>query len=198
MKLNFDKYADGLVPAVVQDAASGAVLMHAYVNREAFEKMLASGYATFYSRSRQRLWTKGETSGNTLRVVRLSTDCDSDALLIIAAPAGPVCHLGTASCFGNDSNPFYANLADLERTVSDRLANPKPGSYVGRLYAEGIARIAQKLGEEAVETVIAAMENDSEKLIDESADLLFHLIVLLRAKGLSLADVIEELDKRRG
>lgn len=198
MKLNFDKYADGLVPTVVQDAATGTVLMHAYVNREAFEKTLTGGYATFYSRSRGRLWTKGETSGNTLRVVRLSTDCDGDALLIIAEPAGPVCHLGTASCFGNDSSPFYANLAALERTVSDRLENPKPGSYVGRLYAEGIARIAQKLGEEAVETVIAAIGNDSEKLIDESADLLFHLILLLGAKGLSLADVIEELDNRRG
>ncbi|MER3430332.1 MAG: bifunctional phosphoribosyl-AMP cyclohydrolase/phosphoribosyl-ATP diphosphatase [Blastocatellia bacterium] len=197
MNLNFDKYPDGLVPAVVQDASSGAVLMHAYVSREAFEKTLATGYATFYSRSRRRLWTKGETSGNTLRVVRLSTDCDNDALLIIAAPAGPVCHLGTASCFGDEANPFYASLAELERTVSDRFANPKPESYVSGLYTQGMSRIAQKLGEEAVETVIAAIEDDTEKFIGEAADLIFHLIVLLRAKGLALAEIILELEKRR-
>lgn len=197
MNLDFEKYADDLMPAVVQDASTGTVLMHAYVNREAFEKMLETGLATFYSRSRQRLWTKGETSGNTLRIRDLHTDCDNDALLIVAEPAGPTCHLGTQSCFGTAGVSIYAGLAELEKVVAERLANPQPDSYVAQLMAEGASRIAQKLGEEAVETVIASLETDDEKFISEAADLLFHLIVLIQSKGHGLRDVTAELNRRR-
>lgn len=197
MNLDFEKYENGLVPAVVQDAETGTVLMHAYVSRESLAITIETGLATFYSRSRGRLWTKGESSGNTLRVKKLQADCDNDALLIIAEPAGPVCHLGTKSCFGTDVDTRYSGISEAERIVADRFANPRPESYVSGLSAAGTHRIAQKVGEEAVETVIAAVENNREKFVEEAADLLFHLIVLLHAKGLSLTDISDELKRRR-
>jgi phosphoribosyl-AMP cyclohydrolase / phosphoribosyl-ATP pyrophosphohydrolase len=186
---------DGLLPAIVQHAVTGAVLMLAYMNRDAYVETLACGEAVFFSRSRGRLWRKGETSGNVLRVVEITADCDADTLLLRAQPAGPTCHLGTTSCFG--ARPVATLLDELEGVIDARLAERPEDSYVARLAAAGPARAAQKLGEEGVETALAAVTRDDEGLAEESADLLFHLLVLLRIRGLSLQNVLAKLAARR-
>jgi len=187
--------SDGLLPAVVQHALSGAVLMLGYMNRESYDATLACGEAVFFSRSRGRLWRKGETSGNLLKVVEIRADCDADALLLRAEPVGPTCHLGTRSCFGE---PLAATLLDeLEAVIAARLEERPEDSYVARLAAAGPARAAQKLGEEGVETALAAVTRDDDGLAEESADLLFHLLVLLRIRGLPLEAVLARLAARR-
>jgi phosphoribosyl-ATP pyrophosphohydrolase/phosphoribosyl-AMP cyclohydrolase len=190
----------GLIPAVVQDASSGAVLMLGYMNREALEATEASGRVTFWSRSKGRLWTKGETSGHILEVCSISVDCDRDALLILAQPMGPVCHLGTATCWGADAPHALAQrlafLGRLEQIIAQRIADPPPGSYTAKLVEEGLTRIAQKVGEEAVELALAAVAQDDEAVIGEAADLVYHTALLLQAKGLSLAQVAAELESR--
>jgi len=189
----------GLLPAVVQHACSGKVLMLGYMNAEALERTLTERRVTFYSRSRQRLWTKGETSGNFLSLVDLATDCDSDALLVQAEPAGPTCHLGTESCFskaGRTSAESLAFLSTLEGIIARRIEDRPDGSYTARLYGEGPGRIAQKLGEEGVELALAAVSRDDDAVLAESADLLYHLLLLLKARGLSLARAVAELTSR--
>lgn len=194
MNLKSEKYADGLVPAIVQDAKTRTVLMLGYMNREAFESTTRTGNVTFFSRSRQALWVKGETSGNYLKLVSVIEDCDSDAVLVLANPTGPTCHSGATTCFGEME---MDTLAQLESVIADRRANPIEDSYVSKLFAKGINKIAQKVGEEAVEVVIAAKDNDIEDFKNEAADLLFHYLILLNAKGVSLDDVVEVLKKRR-
>lgn len=187
----------GLLPVVVQDAATGAVLMVAFADREAVERTVATGEAWFWSRSRGRLWRKGETSGNVLDVVSVTADCDSDALLVRARPRGPTCHRGTASCF-EPAVPGL-ELGWLARVVAERRTADVAASYTARLFAEGLPRIAQKVGEEGVETVIAgldASEKGRERLVTESADLLFHLLVLLEARGVAPEEVARELERR--
>ncbi len=193
----------GLIPAIVQDVASGRVLMLGYQDREAFERTLATGRVWFYSRSRQRLWQKGETSGNELRVRQVVADCDGDALLILAEPAGPTCHTGAEACFFNrvsgpedDWLPLSRVPEALFRVILDRQQNPRPESYVSALLAGGVDRVAQKVGEEAVETVIAAKNDDTRALVRELADLWFHSLVLMAARGLRPADVWAELARR--
>jgi len=194
--LDFDQ-GDGLIPAVVQDADTGEVLMLAYMNRLAVETTLASGKVTFFSRSRKQLWTKGESSGNFLELIGLEADCDQDTLLVHARPSGPVCHLGTRTCFGDQARPPLAFLGRLSRLIEQRSRARPAGSYTTELFESGIHRMAQKVGEEGVETVLAAtLEDDS--IIDESADLLFHLVVLLRARGFGLEDVASRLAERHG
>lgn len=193
------KKGDGLLPAIVQHAGTGRVLMLGYMNPAALRETLAHGRVVFYSRSRQTLWTKGETSGHYLNVVDVSTDCDSDALLVLADPVGPTCHKGTESCFA-EAAPADAQrlafLALLERIIANRIADQPEGSYTARLFAEGPGRIAQKLGEEGVETALAAVSRDDEGLVSECADLLFHLLVLLKSRDLTLERVVEELRAR--
>ena len=191
----------GLIPAIAQDAATGEVLMLAWMNEESLRLTLESGFATYYSRSRQQLWRKGETSGHTQRVIRLSYDCDGDAILMQLEQIGPACHTGKKSCFHNpvvDGNlPATAGIMDvIESTVADRAANPKPGSYTNYLLDKGAEKICKKVGEEATETVIAAMKGDSDGLAGEVADLLYHLAVLLQSQGLEWRDVWEVLRKR--
>ena len=197
-KVDFEKI-QGLVPAIVQDADTGAVLMLAYMNREALEQTLARKRAVFFSRSKQRLWEKGETTGHTLDVVDVALDCDNDTLLVTARPRGPACHNGTVTCFGNEPRSAVGSiafLAKLESVIAQR-ANDKPeASYTARLLEKGLSRIAQKVGEEGVETALAAVGDQNEKVVDESADLLFHLLVLLRARGIALADVVRALEAR--
>jgi len=190
---------DGLIPAIVQDAFDGRVLMQAYMNSEALASSLDSGKVTFWSRSRQELWTKGETSGNTLQLVTIHADCDSDCLLVLAIPCGPTCHRNTDTCFDSDEHkvmPELAFLTGLERLISQRDVERPEGSYTTKLFEAGIKRIAQKVGEEGVETALAAVAGDHEELINESADLLYHLLVLLRASGLGLSDVTRVLSSR--
>ncbi len=190
---------DGLLPAIVQDADSHRVLMLGYMSREALAMTLELRQVTFFSRSKQRLWTKGESSGHVLALVGLEVDCDNDTLLVQARPQGPTCHLGTASCFpsapGNDSGDVLGDLDDLIRL---READRPAGSYTTKLFDSGIKRIAQKVGEEGLETALAAVVEDDEVLLGEASDLLYHLIVLLRARGLSLKDALAVLAKRRG
>ncbi len=189
---------DGLIPAIVQDAFDGRVLMQAFMNREALAHSLQSGSVTFWSRSRQQLWTKGETSGNTLKLVTVHADCDNDCLLVMAIPAGPTCHRNTDTCFDGDQNtlPQLAFLASLERLVAQREIDRPEGSYTTRLFEAGVKRISQKVGEEGVETALAATSGDMEELVNESADLLYHLLVLLRSCDLTLADVTAVLQSR--
>jgi phosphoribosyl-ATP pyrophosphohydrolase/phosphoribosyl-AMP cyclohydrolase len=197
-ELRFDKYADGLIPAVIQDAATGGVLMLGFMNQDALAKTRETGLVTFFSRSRHKLWTKGETSGNFLHVKEIAADCDADTLLIKAEPVGPVCHTGADTCFGTDNKQTAANfLAELEAVIADRQANPADDSYTAKLFARAINKIVQKVGEEAVELVIEAKDDDPEKFRSEAADLLFHLLVLLRAKSTSLDEVVEVLRERR-
>jgi len=197
-ELDWNK-GSGLLPAVVQHADTGAVLMVGYMSREALRDTLASRRVTFFSRTRQALWTKGETSGNFLDVVSVSGDCDADAILVLAHPAGPVCHNGTPTCFPQ-AEPTQANrlafLARLERIVGQRIARKPEGSYTAELFTQGPTRIAQKIGEEGVEVALAAVGDDDAKVIGESADLLYHLVLLLRQRGLSLEDVATELELR--
>ncbi|QEC52968.1 phosphoribosyl-ATP pyrophosphatase /phosphoribosyl-AMP cyclohydrolase [Anseongella ginsenosidimutans] len=193
MELDFSK-DNGLLPVIVQHWQTGQVLMLGYMNSEAFVKTVASDQVTFFSRSRNRLWTKGEESGNFLHVKKMYPDCDNDTLLILAEPAGPTCHRGTSSCFDNDEEvPF---LFRLEAIIRDRYDNPVEGSYVNRLREKGLNKITQKVGEEATETVIAALAQGREDLLDETSDLVFHLMVLLREKNISLAELGDHLRKR--
>ncbi len=186
---------DGLLPAIVQDANSRKVLMLGYMTRDALQVTLDSGDVTFYSRSKQRLWTKGESSGNTLRLVSIETDCDADTLLVQAEPKGPTCHLGRASCFPHAPGD---ELCELETVIARRYEERPPGSYTTKLFDAGIKRIAQKVGEEGLETALAAVVEDDAALLGESADLLYHIVVLLRMRGLSLSDVKRVLAARRG
>ena len=186
----------GLVPAVVQDARSGALLMLGYMNAEALERTRQSGRVTFWSRSKGRLWTKGETSGHFLQPVAIHADCDGDTLLVAALPAGPVCHRGTDTCFPDAAAPPLAFLAQLDELVGTRARERPAGSYTTKLFEAGLRRIAQKVGEEGVETALAGVGPDDAAVLDEAADLLYHLIVLLRARGLDLAQVSGRLAAR--
>lgn len=194
MKPDFSKNKDGLIPVIVQDAVSSVVLMLGYMNEEALEKTKSTKQVTFYSRSRGQLWTKGETSGNKLALKDILSDCDNDALLIKALPSGPVCHTGAATCFKENNSSF--SLATLEEIIRDRQENPSSKSYTASLFQEGINRIAQKVGEEAVELVIESKDQNRQQFLEEAADLLFHYLVLLRAKGHGLDDVVALLSER--
>jgi phosphoribosyl-ATP pyrophosphohydrolase/phosphoribosyl-AMP cyclohydrolase len=193
MKIDFRK-GNGLVPAVIQDNTTLQVLMVGYMNEDAYIKTVGEGIVTFYSRSREALWTKGETSGNFLRVITIETDCDNDSLLIKAEPAGPVCHSGTWSCFGEQSARGF--LYRLEEIVRNRITADTQNSYTARLYSQGTGRMAQKVGEEAVELVIEAMGDNTGLFRNEAADLIFHLLVLMRSKGVDLSDIEEVLLSR--
>ena len=190
----------GLLPAIVQDAFDGRVLMQGFMNKEALAVTLESGKVTFWSRSRQQLWTKGETSGNTLDLVEIHVDCDQDCLLVRARPEGPTCHLGSDTCFDGEGKvvPELAFLAELERVIAQRDADRPAGSYTNTLLESGIKRIAQKVGEEGVETALAAVAGEDEEVLNESADLLYHLLVLLRSRKLELGSLVEVLKVRHG
>jgi phosphoribosyl-ATP pyrophosphohydrolase/phosphoribosyl-AMP cyclohydrolase len=191
--IDFNKLG-GLVPCIIQDARTQRVLMLGFMNNEAYEKTLAEKRVTFYSRSKKRLWTKGETSGNFLELVDILSDCDADTLLIKVNPAGPVCHTGSDTCF-NESNDEW-NLESLEKIISDRKENPKAGSYTSQLFESGINKVAQKVGEEAIELVIESKDDNEELFLNEAADLMYHYLVLLAAKGFSLSDVNAVLKQR--
>ena len=193
-RLDWDK-GEGLLPVVVQDAADLRVLMLGYMNREALEATLTDRRVTFFSRSKQRLWTKGERSGHVLDVVSVEADCDNDTLLVLAHPRGPTCHLQRASCFPSAPAAF---LSELDALVAQRERERPADSYTTRLFEAGVRRIAQKVGEEGVETALAAVAQDEAALLGESADLLYHLIVLLRSRGLSFADAVGVLRERQG
>jgi phosphoribosyl-ATP pyrophosphohydrolase/phosphoribosyl-AMP cyclohydrolase len=193
--IDFAKHG-GLLPAVVQHADSGVVLMLGFMNAEALAATRESGRVTFWSRTRQRLWMKGESSGHVLVLVSLHLDCDSDTVLVRARPQGPVCHLGTPSCFATAPPPTHAFLAELERLIEARRRERPAGSYTTTLFEGGVRRIAQKVGEEGVETALAAVVEDDEALLGEAADLVYHLIVLLSARGLALGDVVARLAAR--
>ena len=190
---------DGLVPAIVQHAGSGSVLMLGYMNRAALAATLERSRVVFFSRSKRRLWEKGETSGNFLQLIELRADCDADTLLVAALPAGPVCHTGAASCFGDAALTAAAPLSfllELEQLIAQRIAESPEGSYTARLYADGVRRVAQKVGEEGLEVALAGAGESDAALLGECADLLYHLLLLLRSRGLQLAAVIEELRRR--
>lgn len=187
---------DGLLPAVIQDEGSGRVLMLGYMNKQALEISLATGLVTFWSRSRERLWTKGETSGNVLQIASVHLDCDGDALLVHARPAGPTCHLGTASCFGKNAAGGPGWLEDLSRIIAERAAGGDDTSYTKSLLTAGPARVAQKVGEEGVEVALAAVTATREECAEEIADLLYHLAVLMQVRGLRWSDVIAVLQSR--
>jgi len=192
---------DGMLPAVVQDAFDGRVLMLAYMNREALAHTLETGKVTFWSRSRGVLWTKGETSGNSLKLVDVHADCDNDCLLVMAVPDGAVCHRNTATCYDDSEKevmPRIAFLSRLEKLITQRDKERPEDSYTTQLLSAGVKRVAQKVGEEGVETALAAAAGTREELTNESADLLYHLLVLLRASDLSLADVLRVLESRHG
>ena len=205
MNIDFNKNKDGLVPAIIQDAETRKVLMLGYMNEEAFLKTNRSKQVTFFSRTKNRLWTKGEESGNFLTVRSIQLDCDQDTLLIQVDPAGPVCHKGTDTCWGENNEADYGFLSDLEGIINQRhkLSKTEPelrkeneNSYVVSLFDKGINKIAQKVGEEAVETVIEAKDDNDDLFLNESADLLFHYLILLKAKGFQLRDIVETLKKR--
>lgn len=187
---------DGLLPAIVQHALTGEVLMLGYMDAAALETTQRTGHVTFFSRSRNRLWTKGESSGHVLAMTSLRVDCDGDTLLVGALPHGPTCHSGTSSCFGESVRPPLGFLAELDALVAQRHAERPEGSYTTRLFEGGVRRIAQKVGEEGVETALAGVAQGDEELLGEAADLVFHLVVLLRERGLSLADVADVLAAR--
>lgn len=195
MNIDFNKYADGLVPAVIQDHQTQKVLMLGFMNAEALQKTMETGKVTFYSRAKQRLWTKGEESGNFLELKSVSSDCDDDTLLIKAHPVGPVCHTGSDTCWNERNHPedFLLYLEDIIRL---RKESNDEKSYVRQLFGKGINKIAQKVGEEAVELVIEAKDNDDEKFLNEAADLLFHYLVLLNSKGFNLQNVKDILKQR--
>ena len=202
MQINFTKYKDGLVPAIVQDVTTKAVLMLGFMNQAAIEATIEKGKVTFFSRSKNRLWPKGEESGNFLMYKSMLSDCDQDTLLIMAQPTGPVCHTGSDTCWGASNQQsasilqHFKFLDNLEQIIESRKkADPKQ-SYVASLFANGINKIAQKLGEEAVELVIEAKDNNEQLFLDESADLLFHYLILLQSKGYQLSDVVKVLEQR--
>lgn len=196
MQIDFEKMG-GLVPAIIQDASTNKVLMLGYMNQEAYEKTVELGKVTFYSRTRKRLWMKGEESGNVLNVVSIQNDCDNDTLLIKVCPAGPVCHTGTDTCWGerNEANPLLF-LSELQDFIETRYREMPEGSYTTSLFKDGINRMAQKVGEEALEAVIEAVNGTDERLVYEGSDMLYHLIVLLTSKGMRIEQMAEELQKR--
>ena len=197
MDINFSKYTDGLVPAIVQDANTKVVLMMGFMNQEAIDATLSKQKVTFFSRSKNRLWTKGEESGHFLNYVSMSVDCDQDTILIQAVPVGPVCHNGTDTCWGEENNASNTEfLNTLESIIAERKNASPDSSYVASLFAKGINKIAQKVGEEAIEVVIEAKDQNEKLFLDESADLLFHYLILLQAKGHSLQDVVKVLSDR--
>ncbi len=197
MKIDFDKNNDGLVPAIIQDATTKNVLMLGYLNQEAYDKTVETKKVTFYSRSKNRLWTKGEESGNFLNLVSIKNDCDHDTLLISVSPVGPTCHTGTDTCWSETNDSNFGFLSKLEKTIEERRTSSDGSkSYVASLFEKGINKIAQKVGEEAVEVVIEAKDNDDNLFLNESADLLFHYLMLLQAKGFTLKDVEEVLKGR--
>ena len=199
VELDWDK-GGGLLPAIVQDARNGAVLMLGYMNREALTATRATGRVTFWSRSKDRLWTKGETSGHFLELKQIAADCDGDTLLILAEPTGPACHKGTPTCWGENPPQSTAQrvafLGRLERVIEQRIATRPSGSYTAKLLAEGTRRIAQKVGEEGLELALAGVAQSDTEIIGEAADLLYHMLLLLKVKGLSLSQVIVELETR--
>ena len=197
LSIDFDKM-DGLVPAIIQDADTAKVLMLGFMNREAYDKTMETGKVTFYSRTRKRLWTKGEESGNFLHVVSVKADCDRDTLLIQVHPVGPVCHTGTGTCWGEKNEQPVMFLKELQDFINVRHTEMPEGSYTTSLFRSGVNKMAQKVGEEAVETVIEACNGTDDRLIYESADLLYHLIVLLTSKGYSIEDIARELKERHG
>lgn len=196
MKIDFEK-GDGLVPVIIQDVDTMDVLMLGYMNEEAYEKTLETKLVTFFSRSKQRLWTKGEESGNTLTLASIEVDCDNDALLVKVTPKGPTCHKGTTTCWGDTASNQFGVIEQLEKTINSRKINPEDTSYVSDLFEKGINKIAQKVGEEAVEVVIEAMDDNDDLFLNESADLFFHYLILLQAKGYSINDVLTVLKSRR-
>lgn len=197
MNIDFSKYADGLVPAIVQDASTKNVLMLGFMNQAAVDATLSLQKVTFFSRSKNRLWTKGEESGNSLNYISMALDCDQDTLLVQAHPAGPVCHTGSDTCWGADNKQNELGfIANLEQVIEQRRAATPESSYVASLFAKGINKIAQKVGEEAVEVVIEAKDNNDNLFLEESADLLFHYLMLLQAKRFKLSDVVKILEKR--
>ena len=197
MEINFEK-SDGLVPAIIQDNITNKVLMLGYMNQEALEKTLKDGIVTFFSRSRKCLWTKGEASGNYLKLVNIKTDCDKDTLLVKVNPTGPVCHTGTDTCWDEENKSDQVLfLKELEEVIQDRKENPIEQSYTASLFEKGLKKIGQKLGEEAVELIIEATDNKNDLFLEEAADLLYHYLVLLAAKDFSLNDVLEVLKDRR-
>ncbi len=204
MKIDFDKNNDGLVPAIIQDNTTNKVLMLGYMNEEAYKETVETNKVTFFSRTKERLWTKGEESGNFLNLVSIQNDCDDDTLLIKVNPQGPTCHKGTDTCWGEANKSEFGFLSRLESVIDDRKKeselspadrNERP-SYIVSLFDAGMNKIAQKVGEEAVETVIEAKDNNDQLFLDESADLLFHYLILLKAKGFELKDVINTLESR--
>lgn len=199
MTIDFNK-GNGLVPAIVQDATTGKVLMLGYMNEEAYRLTLDRGLVTFYSRSRSRIWTKGETSGNFLQLREIITDCDGDTLLVKAIPSGPVCHTGSDTCFGEENKVEDISSEEflfyLERVIRDRRTNPVEGSYTNHLFSRGLNKIAQKVGEEAVELIIEAKDDNKDLFLGEAADLIYHFLVLLSQKDSSLSEVIEVLKSR--
>ena len=197
MTIDFNKNAEGLVPAIIQDATSKNVLMLGYMNLEAFEKTQNTKKVTFFSRTKNRLWTKGEESGNFLKLVDLKLDCDNDTLLIFVNPLGPTCHKGSDTCWNDSNLASYGFISKLEETIENRIENADASnSYVASLFKKGINKVAQKVGEEAVEVVIEAKDTNDDLFLNESADLLFHYLLLLQAKGLKLNDVVEVLKER--
>ena len=190
------KGPDGLVPAIVQDSSTLKGLMMGYMNEEAYKKSIESGKVTFWSRSRQCIWTKGETSGNFLLLESMSADCDADTILVMARPTGPACHKGTTTCWGEDVPEHRGFIRELEKVIQGRYEQMPEGSYTTSLFRKGTPRMAQKVGEEAVETVIEAMKGDKERLIYEASDLIYHLLVLLTSQGLGIEDLEKELQSR--
>ncbi|WP_458629363.1 bifunctional phosphoribosyl-AMP cyclohydrolase/phosphoribosyl-ATP diphosphatase HisIE [Winogradskyella sp. PC D3.3] len=197
MNVDFNKNPDGLVPAIIQDASTNKVLMLGYMNAEALKQTIETKLVTFFSRTKQRLWTKGEESGNVLNLVNIKLDCDSDSLLIKVTPKGPTCHKGTDTCWNETNEVSYGFISQLEDTITSRIKEAdSERSYVASLFAKGINKIAQKVGEEAVEVVIEAKDDNDELFLQENADLLFHYLMLLQAKGFRLSDVVSVLQQR--
>lgn len=197
MNIDFNKSKEGLVPAIIQDATTAKVLMLGYMNAEALQQTQLTQRVTFFSRSKKRLWTKGEESGHFLELVDIRIDCDNDTLLIQANPKGPTCHTGEDTCWNEKNTTSFGFLSELEETINDRKQNDQDASYIASLFRKGINKIAQKVGEEAVETVIESKDNNSDLFLNESADLLFHLLILLQAKGYRLEDVVGILEQRK-
>ena len=195
MKIDFNK-SDGLVPAIIQDIDTKNVLMLAYMNQEAYNKTIEKKKVTFFSRSKNRLWTKGEESGNFLNLVDIKVDCDNDTLLVSVRPQGPACHIGKDTCWNEENKSTFGFLSELEKIIADRKNNPSDKSYTSSLFQKGINKIAQKVGEEAVELVIEAKDNHKDLFLNEAADLIFHFLVLLREKGFELDNVVEILRER--
>jgi phosphoribosyl-ATP pyrophosphohydrolase/phosphoribosyl-AMP cyclohydrolase len=197
MNIDFTKNNDGLVPAIIQDSTTKKVLMLGYMNQEAFDKTKATNLVTFFSRTKNRLWTKGEESGNTLELINIKLDCDNDSLLIQVQPTGPTCHKGTDTCWDEPNTENYGFISKLEKTIANRIENADTTkSYIASLFSEGINKVAQKVGEEAVEVIIEAKDNNDDLFLSESADLLFHYLLLLQAKGFKLNDVVDILKSR--